>query len=230
MPQLSLQRIVRSAFLPGLLALATLSPASAKADLTFNLNQVFNGVAPTSTPPWLKAEFKDVSVGTVDLVLTANLNVASEFIDEVTFNIDPTVVPSSITLAQTPAVNPLITAITNTTQNAQNLTGGGALGKGFDFKLDWTSAAGVGRFDGTDVVTVQLTGTGLTASMFNFINTGGAKAFVGAHVQGIPLATGGTISGAISAVPEPSSFALIGIGISAMGVIAHRRRKAAVAE
>jgi hypothetical protein len=219
-----------SIFVGAALALC-LAATGARAQLVFQVDTVFNGSTPASTPPWLTATFNTVVTGQVQLVLESHLNVASEFIDEVTFNVDPSIVPSDLSIAQDPVANPVITSISNTTDNAQNLTGGGGAGHGFDVKLDWGSAAGVGRFNDSDVVTLTITGTGITEDSFNFTNSGGADAHVGAHIQGIP-GTAGTISGAVkdssggqppSSVPEPGTWAqLAGIGLSA-GLLGLRR-------
>src|SRR4051794_19756467 len=41
---------------------------------------------------------------------------------------------------------PIAAAILHTTQNAQNLVGGGSAGFGFDVDLGWTTSSGTGRF------------------------------------------------------------------------------------
>lgn len=219
----------RVSSLLGATALATallLRHDAARADLVFSLGTVFNGSTPTSTPPWLTATFHTVATGDVTLTLAASLNVASEFIDDVAFNVDPTILPSSLTLTQSPLVDPKVTSFQNTTQNAQNLIGGGSAGSGFDVILGWATAAGVGRFDGTDSVTIDITGGSITENSFNFTNTGSANATVAAHVQGIPPIPPGS-SGAVmvtnGTIPEPGGLALIAVAMAGLG-LAWRRK------
>jgi hypothetical protein len=174
---------------------AVLAPIDAKA-LTFTLNDVFNGDSPTSSAPWLTAEFATLSVGTVKLTLTSNLNVESEFFSDVAFNVNPIFLPSSINIVQNPVANPAAKSFSHSTYDGQNVQGGGDLGKGFDIRIDWTTAnnqGGVGRFNNSDVVYFLISANGLTADDINFVNTGGANAHIAAHVQGIP----GDRSGAI---------------------------------
>jgi len=194
--------------------------------LTYTLNTVVNGATPTSTSPWLTATFTQISLSQVTLTLTSSLSVASEFIDEVAFNVNPSITPSTLAIAQNPAVNPLAVSILHTTQNGQNLGGGGSAGFGFDIDIQWAQSAGAGRFDGTDSVSFDLSlASGLLVTDFDFTNTGSAAAHFAAHIQGIPL-TVGTTSGAVkdglqplppTAVPEPSTLLLIGSGLLFLG-------------
>ena len=208
---------------------------NACAAVTYTLGTTFNGVSPTSTAPYLTASFNGTG-GTVTLTLTASLNVASEFIDEVAFNVNPSFTPSALTIVQNPIANPIPTLISNTTQNAQNLGGGGSAGSGFDIDIKWGTAGpptNPSRFKGTDVVSFTITGTGLTENDFNFTNTGSAAASFAAHVQGIPQAGGGTTSGAIknggsggpNLVPEPSTFVMALGALVPLGMVMVRRRR-----
>lgn len=212
---------------------ALVDSGKAQADLIFSANTVFNGASPTSTPPWLTATFSSSSAGTVILELKSSLDVASEFISEVTINLDSAITPSSLTITPD-AGNTGFTAptIANTTANAQNLVGGGSAGFGFDIKFSFSTSSGAAnRFDGTDVAKFTITDTTITDASFNFTNTGSANAHIGAHIQGIPLDAGGTTSGAVkdgpvNAVPEPTALVLFGAGLAGFGFT---RRKSGVA-
>ena len=58
----------------------------------------------------------------------------------------------------------------------------------------------------TDVLTFSITGTGITASSFAWLSTGGSPNYVAAHVQGIPL-DGAERHRALSArFPSPVRF------------------------
>ena len=222
------------------IALLSLVPAQGAeaGSISYTLNTVFNnGPSPTSSSPWLTAEFTDVDSNNdtvfdyVALTLTASLEVASEFIDEVTFNVKPGVTPSSVTVTNTTLGNPIVTSIVGTTQNAQNLTGGGNDGKGFDFKISWetsNSQGGVKRFNGVDVESFTFALTGLLSSDFDYTNTGGANAHMAAHVQGIPGSTGSQ-STAIKDGDSPftvpdggSTMTLLGSALLAVGMLRRR--------
>jgi len=212
-----------------------LAARPARAALIFSLGDTFNGVTPSSTPPYLTAKFEDTgTTDQVQLTLTASLNVSTEFIGDVTFNVDPTIVPSSLTIVQSPIVNPSPSSYDKTTQNAQQVTGGGNPGKNFDVKINWSTAAGVGRFDGTDMVMLLITGSGIDENSFKFANADGW--YMAAHVQGVPDLNnpGQTASGAVGTkpisttgdlvpVPEPATLGLIGLGLT-FGARQLRRR------
>src|SRR5579884_914015 len=85
-----------------LLALALLAPSGAKAaDNFFQFNDVFsssgNQSSPSGPSPWLTAEIKDVTPGTVNLTITTSGLQGSEFISDFYLNLDPNINPSSLT-------------------------------------------------------------------------------------------------------------------------------------
>jgi hypothetical protein len=209
---------------------------SANAALTFTLNNSINGAAPTSTAPWLTAVFENIvnnqNVTTgVKLTLTASLEVASEFISSVAFNVRPSIDPEDINVANNTPSNPQVTDVEMDDQNDQNLPGAGDKGKDFDIRIDWSTSnnsSGVRRFNATDVEQFTFTFNGLTEDDFNYTNPSGYH--MAAHVQGIPKVGGGTTSGAIAntilapttAVPEPSTY--VAAVLLALPVLSHVRR------
>lgn len=210
-------------------AVTLMAPADAKA-LTFTYDTVFNGNTPTSTPPWLTAQFTQNGSNTVNLTLTVNLSVSTEFIGQLAFNVDPNITPSGIAIAQQnpePLGVPQATAINHTTQNAQVLLGSG--NEHFDILFDWPTANSGDRLDDSDVATFTLTYSGLTPEAFDFRNGSNRNLYTGAHVQGIPVPdTDDTTSGAISgdpttAVPEPATMLLLGSGL--IGLAGYGRKK-----
>jgi hypothetical protein len=185
--------------------------------ISFTVNTIFNGTAPTSTSPWLTANFTDIAPNTVQLTLISGLNVESEFFSDVAFNVNPTFTPSNLSITQNPLANPIPASIAHTGNNAQNLIGAGNAGFGFDVLISWSTAnrnGGVGRFNGGDTVTFLISSTGLTASDFDFTNTGSAAAHVAAHVQGIPSGAGsGAIKDGPASIAEPATILLLGFGL-----------------
>ena len=189
----------------------------ARASLVYNLNGVFNGVSPTSTAPYLTATFTTVTTGIVTLTLQASLETASEFIGEIAFNV-ASIIPA--TLAFTPSAGTPGADLSATTQNAQNLNGGGNTGKGFDFLLNFDA----NTLNDSVLFEYTITASGITEASFNDQTSSGL--YIGAHIQGI-LLNGGTTSGAVtgtgtSAVPIPSAVWLLGSGL--IGLVAVRRR------
>ncbi len=167
-------RLAQVCAIAAITAAAVLCPLSARATLVFSLSTTFSGPSPTSTPPYLTADFATVVPGIVALSLTSSLETPSEFFSEVAFNVSPTITPGSLTI--TPFVgnsgftNPLAH---NTTDNAQNLPGGGAQGSGFDVMLSFSTGLPATRFNGTDVANFLITGVPtLTEHDFNFVNSG----------------------------------------------------------
>src|SRR5271165_3822403 len=172
------------------ITVAGLCPVGARATLLFPLNTTFNGVQPTSAPPYLTAIFSTVAPGTVHLSLTSSLSTSSEFFSAVAFNVSPTIPPSSLTVTpftgNSGFTNPTVQA---SVDNAQNLPGGGAEGSGFDILLSFSTAPASTLFNGTDIANFLITGVPtLTENDFNVLSTPtqGAPLVIAAEVQGIP--------------------------------------------
>jgi hypothetical protein len=198
------------------LALALAAMPAQASTMTVQLSTSFNGTAPTSTPPWLTAVFTDISGG-VQLDLMSGLEVPSEFISEVTFNVTESLWTSLNWVRVSGPPVPVI----SWSSNLMNLTGGGAAGFGFDIRVNFETAANLDRFDGADVVRLNiLSNLPMTVSDFNLTNTGSAQAIMGAHIQGIPA---GTTSGAIKNTVPDGGMTLTLLGGVLMGLGGLRR-------
>jgi hypothetical protein len=192
---------------------------------TYSLGILFNGDTPTSTAPWLTADFTQ-NVDDVTLTLTANLNVGFEYISKVAFNVNPSIILSQLKIQQIPGGN--TAKISITTQNDQTLNGNGSLGSGFDVLLAFTTKNNENRFDGYESNTFALyndNGQKLyVADFINYINEGGAEAIVGAKVQGIPVPDGGSTSGEIKDTPVPIPGAAWLLGPGLLSLIGFRKK------
>jgi hypothetical protein len=207
--------------------IAAFAVSHAKA-YTYNLDYVFNGATPTSTSPWLIADFTQTDDHTVTLTLTAHFNLAGEYISKVAFNVNPSINLTGLSVEQASGLN--VAAISKSTQNAQTL-GGNSLGSGFDvlFNFPLNNNPNSNRFNGNEINTFDIfnedTGPKLyVADFINYINEGGADAIVGAKVQGILALDGSSISGDIkgSPVPIPGAAWLLGPGL--LSLIGFRKK------
>jgi len=187
---------------------------------SYDLNYIFNGGTFDTSNNYLTATFVDSGTNTVTLTLTSHLSDPNYYIQEVVFNVDPNIAPSGLTFtvnANGTVLN--LTDIAHTGQDAQILNGGGNQGFGFDVLLSFPSA-NKDRFNNSDTVVLTITGTGITAESFDFLNTAGV-ANVAAHIA--PAAIGNTINN----VPIPAAVWLFGSGLLGMIVIRRfdRRRR-----
>lgn len=165
---------------------------SAKADMLFftwtGNAGVYSG-ATTGIPSnaWLVGEVNKTGTNTVDLTLTANFPAGSSLdVDQVDFNINPSITPSNLSFVNDSANATTVTS-TATTNDAQKA--GPAFGFDIDFGTGQGShALGSGGGIQTDIIHITLNGVGtLSASDFNFSSTPGNNGFgpffAAAHVQ-----------------------------------------------
>jgi hypothetical protein len=200
-----------------------LAASEAKASISYDLTYLINGYQHQGGY-WLTAAFADVGTNTVTLKLTSNLSTDPSsclypyYFDQVVFNVDPAITPSSLVILQTDSTGTIGDVnILKDEQNAIAMTGSGKAGKGFDVLLDFPSKHAQ-RFNFTDTITFTIIGDRITEDSFLFMNAPGNSAHVGAHLAGIPDG----MSGAISDVPIPSTVWLLGFGLLSLIVL---RRK-----
>jgi hypothetical protein len=200
--------------------------------LTLGADYVFSGTASVGTPaPWLTAVFDDQAYpGYVTVTLTATNLLPSEFVSKWLLNVDPAITPSSLGftyLTKTGAfVTPTVTARgTDEKDPAYKADGDGYFDILFAFA---DSNFDEERFNGGESVTFKISGV-TSASSFNVASYdgGGAGQYrMGAHIQGIPAGATTTSDWVGPAIPEPSSFVLIGIGAAGLYFYVRRQRKA----
>jgi hypothetical protein len=216
--------------IPVLVAAAALAgsvaslPATAGM-LTFSYGGVHTGDTPASSAPWLTATFDDSPAAGVLLTLTASLEQATEFITTVKFNLDPALDATLLSFSGSTATG---AALPGTTTDTNGIMGQGLR---FDFAFDFQTAAGPGRFAGTDQFqTLILYNSGslaLDVSDFQVLSQAMGQnipRYSLAHVQGIaPNGSGWIFGEPRNGVPEPGVLALLGIAF--VGLFAASRRR-----
>ena len=202
------------------------------ATLTLGLDTEFSGATPpaSGTTPWVTATFDDSFGGpnTVRLTMTAdNLTGGGggENLELFHFNFDPSLDPTALTFS----------AVDNSASNPENGLGDNGIFTGvnafmangdgnYDIVFNFPPPPGGGgnRFTGGESVIYDITYTSaIDVNSFNFLSDdgGGQGTFLAAaHIQRI----NGNESGWIGVVPEPSTAALVGLGLMAL---ARRRRR-----
>ena len=210
---------------------ALLIPVTGQS-LTFNTDTLLTGSTPTSTSPWLTLTFSDAGDSAVRLDIASSLEVSSEFISNIVFNVDPSLTLSGLSFGtgiKTAGSFDLPT-IGKTAPNEQNITPA----RYFDIALEFSTANNANqRFDASDILTYSITyaGTGsFDANSFEYFNImsdpekGGF--YVLAHFQGIPTGEGsGKLGDKVSGVPEPSTLLLLGAGLVGFGILGRRKFK-----
>ncbi len=203
------------------------------ATKTFTYSQVINGASPlispaaSEPPPWLTAVISDFDVvGTgVSIAFKANLAGASEFIDNVGFNLNGATPPPDLPAATISCIGScqgFSYHYEPENPNSFSVVSGGSstTGKVSGFDIGFIFARGSEKLlTGTDRLTVQVAGSGIDAARFNtFVNTPASPGAIqglysAAKVQGIALGGSGEIAGVdpppVNSVPGP--LPLLGI-------------------
>jgi hypothetical protein len=210
---LALQAIVVSTLL-----LFAPMPSQAAVYL-YNLGTTYSGTSPAGPSPWASATIQDTGVNKVGITLSTGGLVKNEFVGGWYLNLDP-LNASSLTFSSVP----------NATISAGSFSAGG--GGRFDIFFNPSQSQG-SRFGANQAITFSVSSTTtLNAAMFNTLSTpsgGNGTWITAAHIQSI--GSKGEGSGWIGAatnvaVPEPSTYVLLGSLVLGLGFLKWRRAKA----
>ena len=231
-----------------LLAITTLGLAlgSAQAStLTLYLDYEFSkGQAPAGSQPpaWLTATFDDGGgTGTVTLTMSASNLTGTEHVSWWGFNVNPTILNPQTFLNITHSSGETATAVKEATVNDPGTGNAGTFkadGDGFfDIVFNFETSNLPTRFTNGETSVYTITGTGITASTFDFssINGGGNGTYKSAaHVlntTGVGTGGSGWIGGDENppqeVVPEPGFYLTLAPGMLGLMYMAYRRRRTA---
>lgn len=201
---------------------------AARADFAADMGMVYNGTAPTGNGPYGRVTVETLAPGTVRLTMANLLDIGPQFVNDWYFNLDPAKNPNDllVTYVSGQAAQSVIKGV-----NAVEPPGPGG---DFDLQFQFGTANNANRFTANETSVYTITGNGINAESFRFLSQNESNAYLSAMtVQGIPT-RGGTASGEIAgtlrvsqtAVPEPGTFALAGMGLLPLaGTILRRRRR-----
>ena len=199
------------------------------ATVTFNYDQSFGAVSPDGPAPWATAIFQDtINPGEVTLTMSVSAFVGEADVTAMYFNLDPSLDLTSLSFNRDGGTGPTA-ANTNisTGIDAFGPLGGDGI---YDIEFDFPPAPGqqAGRFNAGEDLIYTITGTGITASSFNFFGTpgpgeGNAGPFLSvARFQSTGYDQNG--SDWVGAVPVPAAVWLFGSGLLGLVGVARRKR------
>jgi hypothetical protein len=215
-----------------ILCFSALTPCvAARADFVAKLDTPINGAVANrndNTQPYVTATFHTVSTGTVTVTISASNLVNSggtiEFVKSFLFNVTPTIDPTTLTFAENSGPTTVISKLEDGETGGNQVKGGQ-----FDILFSYNSNAFTSGAGNTPAV-YTITAAGITAASFDFLSTHSSGEVGGPYLAAVDIAgIPGSLSGSIgsltaSSAPEPSSLALLGIGLGSALVLLRRRR------
>ena len=193
----------------GVVAIASFSTASAA--ITFEFGTVVTG-NPLGGPIYGTLLIEDAGLNTVNLTMsnTADPNVTAQFIHRLFLNVDPFV--AGVVVSADPRLESY-----NFSQDGIN-----DVGRMFDLGLYFSTQNGMRVLPG-DSLLMTATGTGLTEDSFNNLSVGDEPNYLALmHINSIGFGEDRPSAKVAPPVPEPTTFAALGLGALAFF---RRRRK-----
>jgi hypothetical protein len=208
------------------LAIAIVGQANG-ATVTKYLDQIFSdgSTPPSTSAPWLEVVVSDTGFNTVRIDLICQNLGTGEYISEWYLNLNPTLDPSNLVFSAPTKTGTFDLTGLNTGADFHKVDGDGY----YDIEVLFDSSSedgGIHRFTIGDQVsyTVSYSGGVIDSSSFSFLSASSESYgpyFSAAHVNSTP--DGGTGSGWLAAVPEPSAALSVLLGIGAwLGVVRKR--------
>jgi len=203
------------------------------ANFVYQFNNVFNGVTPAGSLPWITAAFSDVagSPGTVQLKISASGLTGSEFLAGLLLNLDPADNPGKLAFTYVTGSGGFSTPSISTGEDKFKANGDGKYDISFVFSQKSSKT-----LTGNEWVVYDITSTSknftLDASDFDFLSAascGSGPFLAAAEIMGIPTSCGGSGTGwtspsQLTPVPEPGTAALMIFGAGTLGLAAIRRK------
>lgn len=224
-----------------LFAIQFCSGKASASGIIYEFDSIFsaNSVAPDGPGPWVEAAFQDVNGGVLLTIDNPNLS-ATEFVNMMYFNLNPSLDPTLLTFTPQSSAGAFSLPTFTTYSQGTQVSGNKADGDGYyDIVVDFAqSGTDSLRFNDGDSVSYLIAGiTGLTAADFGYVSDPGngngspGPFYAVAHVQG-------TSNGLTSAnlepsagpqpipVPEPSPVALLALSVGLWGACRMSRQPA----
>ena len=184
-----------------------LTPALARAgDVVYQFGNIITGTAPAGPAPWVDALFEDVTPGTVRLTISNVGLTGSETEDMVYFNLNPSLVPTSLSFTYVGSSGSFDLPAISGSANAYKADGDGYFDIMFAFSTDGQDH----RFRAGQSVTYLISDIPtLTVADFGYLSFDGGGAgqfYTAAHIQQIGGQYSGWLGSSVGTlVSEPSS-------------------------
>jgi hypothetical protein len=196
------------------------------ASVTFLYTESFGAAAPDGPAPYATATFDDGgSAGSVTLTMNVAPTVNLADVTLMYFNLDPVLDPTTLTFTRDSGTGP--SAANTTIYTGIDAFKAGGDGS-YDIVFDFPPPPGndAAKFNAGEDLVYTITGTGITASSFNFFGAPGPGSAAGPYLSVARFqSTGPDQSGSdwVGAVPVPAAVWLFGSGLLGLVGVARRR-------